>query len=151
MTYMKFLVIMATVAASLFSNASSAKSFTDVTPAVIQSFKSTYGQATEVNWSITDNFYKADFVLNGQYATVYYDCDGRFMATTRNITSLQLPITLQASLRKEYSDFWISELFELTNNEGTSYYVTLHKADTKITLKSASHSEWASFQKTSKL
>jgi hypothetical protein len=148
---MKILVIMATVAASLFTNVSSAKQLDDVTPAAIQSFKTTFGQATEVNWSISENFYKADFVLNGQYATVYYDCEGRLMATTRNITSLQLPITLQASLKKEYSEFWISELFELTNNEGTSYYVTIQKADTKITLKSASHSAWESFQKTSKL
>jgi hypothetical protein len=148
---MKILVIMATVASSLFTNVSSAKQFDDVTPAAIQSFKTTFGQATEVNWSMNNNFYKADFVLNGQHASVYYDCEGRLMGTTRNITSLQLPITLQASLRKEYQEYWISDLFELTNNEGTSYYVTVQKADTKITLKSASHSEWVSFQKTSKL
>jgi hypothetical protein len=73
------------------------------------------------------------------------------MATTRNISSLQLPVTLQAGLRKDYSEYWISNLFEMTNAEGINYYVTLQKGDTKITLKSASHTEWTAFQKTSKL
>jgi hypothetical protein len=148
---MKFLFTMLTVASSLFAVANPAAQPADIHPSIEKSFKNTFAQATEVNWSVNDNFYKADFVLNGQYATVFYDCEGTLMATTRNISSLQLPVTLQANLRKDYNEYWISNLFEMTSNEGINYYVTLQKGDTKITLKSASHSEWTTFQKTSKL
>ncbi|HZI00711.1 MAG TPA: hypothetical protein VEX63_06165 [Flavisolibacter sp.] len=148
---MKFLFTMLTVASSLFAVATPTAMPADIHPSVERSFKHTFAQATEVNWSVSDNFYKADFVLNGQYASVFYDCDGTLMATTRNISSLQLPVTLQAGLRKDYSEYWISNLFEMTNAEGINYYVTLQKGDTKITLKSASHTEWTAFQKTSKL
>ena len=68
------------------------------------------------------------------------------LALTRNISSLQLPITLQASLKKNYENFWISDLFEVANEQGTTYYVTLEDGDTKLVLKSG-HSEWSTFQK----
>ncbi|HYH14085.1 MAG TPA: hypothetical protein VD794_02630 [Flavisolibacter sp.] len=144
---MKLLIALVTAAASLFANVSSAADKIEITPAVIQSFKSTFAQASEVNWSVTDNLYKVDFALNGQYATVFYEADGNLVATTRNITSLQLPITLQASLKKDFADYWISELFEVTNAEGTSYYVTLQHGDHKLILKGSGTTMWNTFQK----
>jgi len=144
---MKFLITMLTVVSSLFANANSVDQPLSISPVVVQSFKNTFSQATEVSWSVSDNFYKADFFLNGQYASVFYNCDGRLMATTRNITSLQLPVILQAAIKKDYNDYWISNLFELTNDDGISYYITLQKGDTKLILKSASHTEWVAFRK----
>ncbi|MGZ4019990.1 MAG: hypothetical protein ACXVJ5_13140, partial [Flavisolibacter sp.] len=65
---------------------------------------------------------------------------------TRNISSLQLPITLQADLKQRYDCYWISDVLEVANEEGTSYYITLETADEKLTLKSNSDS-WSTFQK----
>jgi hypothetical protein len=59
---------------------------------------------------------------------------------------MQLPISLQTSLKKQCGDLWISDLFEVANDQGTSYYVTLENADTKIVLKS-SGSDWTTYQK----
>ena len=146
---MKLIIAILTAAASLFTNVSSAADKIEVTPAVVRSFTTTFAQASDVNWTVSNNLYKADFALNGQYASVFYEADGSLVATIRNITSLQLPITLQASLRKDYADYWISDLFELTNTEGTSYYVTLQCGDSKLILK-ASHTTWETFQKTRK-
>lgn len=147
---MKLFIALLTAAASLFANASSATDKIEIAPAAIQSFKSTFAQASEVNWSVANNLYKADFALNGQYATAFYDEEGSLIATTRNISSLQLPITLQASLKKEYGEYWISDLFELTNTDGTSYFVTLQSGDNKVILKGSAQTEWSVFQKTRK-
>ncbi len=147
---MKLLIVLLTVASSLFTNVSSATDKIEIAPAAIQSFKSTFAQASEVNWSVSNHLYKAEFTLNGQYATVFYEADGNLVATTRNVSSLQLPIMLQATLRKDYADYWISDLFELTNVEGTSYFATLQQGDTKIILKGTATSEWSTFQKTRK-
>ena len=147
---MKLLIALVTAAASLLANVSSAADKIEIAPAAIQSFKSTFAQASEVNWSVANNLYKADFALNGQYASVFYDAEGGLVATTRNISSLQLPLTLQANLKKEYADYWISDLFELTNADGISYFVTLQSGDTKLILKGSALSEWTVFQKTRK-
>lgn len=145
---MKRLVLTLTIALSLISLNSFAND-AEVNPAALQSFNSSFKKATEVNWTVSNNYYKANFALDGQYVAAYYDEEGKMIALTRNISSLQLPITLQANLKKNYEDFWISDLFEMTNDEGTSYYVTIENADSKIILKSNSQS-WERFKKQSK-
>lgn len=146
---MKSVFIVFTVVASLFFNSSFARN-NEVEPAVLQSFKATFANATEADWSITDNLHKVQFMLNGQHANAFYTSDGTLVAVTRNISFIQLPITLQAAVKKEYTTSWISGLFELSNDEGTQYYLTLENADTKVILKSASTAKWSVYQKIKK-
>jgi hypothetical protein len=145
---MKRLFITLTIALSFISFSSFAND-ADVNPAALQSFNKSFKNATEVNWTISNEYYKANFALDGQYVAAYYDAEGKMIALTRNISSLQLPIALQANLKKNYENFWISDLFEMTNEEGTSYYVTVENADTKLVLKSNSQN-WDKFRKQNK-
>jgi hypothetical protein len=141
---MKRLFVTLTVLFSFFSLSSFAGG--GVNSRVLASFNSTFKNATEVDWSVTQNIYKANFALNGQYAVAYFDEAGQLIAVTRNISSTQLPIALQANLKTRYENYWISDLFEVANEEGTNYYVTLENAGTRLVLKS-SGSDWSSFQK----
>jgi hypothetical protein len=118
-----------------------------VSSAVIASFQSSFKNASEVSWKATENYYKADFVLNSQYVSAFYDNTGSLMAVTRNINSFQLPITLQTKLKNSYSSYWISDLFELSDDNGISYYATVENGDAKITLKSNGTGEWSVYQK----
>lgn len=79
----------------------------------------------------------------------YYDHAGEFLATIRNITSSQLPIQLLADLKSDYGQYWISDLFELTADNGTHYYVKVENVDHSIVLKSIS-SKWSMFKKEKK-
>lgn len=142
---MKRIVITLTVLFSLVSFSSFANEV-KVNSKVLESFNSYFKNATEVDWTVTQNFYKADFSLNGQYVAAYYNEAGELVAITRNISSTQLPISLQTNLKKGHEDFWISDLFEVANEQGTIYYVTLENADTKLVLKS-SDSNWTTYQK----
>jgi hypothetical protein len=143
---MKPLFILMTFISSLFISKAHAG---DVSGDVLKSFQSTFAQAKEVSWTVTENLYKAEFTLNDQAVTAFYNNEGQFLGLTRNITSFQLPLMLQATIKKEYKDYWISELFELSNDNGTEYYITLENADTKITLKSSNMS-WTSYRKQNK-
>jgi len=145
---MKRLVLTLTIALSFVSLSSFAND-PDVNAAALQSFNKSFKNATEVNWTISNTFYKANFVLDGQYVAAYYDGDGKMIALTRNVSSTQLPIVLQANLKKNYENFWISDLFEVTNEEGTSYFVTIENADTTMILKSNNQC-WERFKKQSK-
>lgn len=144
---MKRLLFTMALALSMISLSSFASDDTVVSENVIRSFNSSFKSATEVNWTVSDNFYKASFTLNGQFVAAYYDANGDMIAMTRNISSTQLPIALQASLKKSYDGYWISDLFELANEEGTNYYITLENADSKLVLKSTSDAEWTNFRK----
>ena len=142
---MKRLLVTLTIALSFISLSSFANA-DDVSPKAVKSFNKSFKNATEVKWTVTDNYVKADFALNGQYVSAFYNEDGSMIALTRNLSSLQLPITLQADLKRNYDCYWISNVLEVANEEGTSYYITLETADEQLTLKSSGDS-WSTFKK----
>ena len=142
---MKRLLVILTIALSLVSLSSFANG-EDVSPRAVKSFNKSFKNATEVKWTVTDNYFKADFALNGQYVSAFYNEDGSMIALTRNLSSLQLPIALQADLKNDYDCYWISNVLEVANEEGTSYYITLETADTQLILKSSGDS-WSTFKK----
>jgi hypothetical protein len=123
----------------------------NVNAKVLDAFNSNFATAKEVTWTASRNYYKAAFVFNDQHVFAFYYADGELMGLTRYISSLDLPISLQASLKKDYSNYWISDLFEVSNSEGTSYYITLENADAKVVLKSAGSEDWKTYQKKTKV
>jgi hypothetical protein len=143
---MKRLILVLTLSLSLTSLTSFAKDI-DVNTSVLESFNSTFKNATEVSWTTVDNYYKANFYFNGQYISAFYDMEGHMVAISRNITSSQLPLGLQFSLKKDYSNLWISDLFEISGDEGTYYCITLENGDSKTVLKSNGSSTWTVFKK----
>ena len=122
----------------------------DVNLVVLKSFQKEFAGVKDVQWTSAGDNFKASFVFNNQYVFAFFTAGGELMGVTRNMTSLELPVTLQASLKKDYSEFWISNLFEISNSDGTHYYITLEKADSKVIL-SSSDAEWKVYKKASKI
>ncbi len=121
----------------------------NVNQQVLDAFKTEFSTAKEVEWSVAANYYKATFNYNGKYVFAYYNEIGELLGLTRYISPSDLPLSLQNNLKKNYENFWVSDLFEASKNESTNYYITLENADTKIILKS-SENKWESFSKIKK-
>lgn len=145
----RLFLIAALSVTTLFSLTAAATTGKD-NPAVLQSFQNNFAAAQDVQWHITEDLYKATFTYNGQVVSAFYSPSGEQLALSRNITSAQLPLALQTGLKKQYGQYWISDLFEMTDNGGLSYYVTLENGSNKIVLKSEGSFNWATFQKTKK-
>jgi hypothetical protein len=122
----------------------------DVNQDVLNAFNKEFTGAKEVIWTANTGYYHAAFVFNQQYISAFYNTDGSLIALTRNISSLELPLNLQAKLRNNYSGYWISALTEVSKEEGPSYYVTLESADSRITMKSSANKRWTIVKKTIK-
>lgn len=147
---MKSLFIALTiVASSLVANTSYAGDV-KVTPKVLKSFESTFENAKEVDWSETALLYKVRFEFSGQHVTAYYEKEGDLIALTRNVTVTQLPVTLQVNLKADYENYWITDLFEVSNDSGIEYYITLENADNKVVLKGNNITKWNVYQKGTK-
>lgn len=114
---------------------------------VMNSFKKEFVGAQEVNWENGRTYAKATFKLNDQILFAYYSQEGQLLAVTRNLVSGQLPINLLADLKKTYNGYWISDLFEISSDGATNYYVTLESADFIVVLKSAGSAGWEVFKK----
>lgn len=117
---------------------------------VINSFKKDFATAKDVKWESSREYVKATFAIDGQVMFAYYSEAGDMLAMTRNILSSQLPIILLNDLRKSYSNYWITDLFEMAAGNETAYYVTLESTDNIIVLKSSDSSNWEQFKKEKK-
>ena len=144
---MKKLIITLAVALSTLSSFAGEG---NVSSRVLDAFNAQFNTAKEVTWSTGANFYKASFVFNNQHVYAFYNLDGELLGLTRYISSLNLPVSLQADLKKDYSEYWIADLFEVSNSEGTYYYITVENADSSLVLKSDSNNDWKVYQKLTK-
>src|SRR5882724_1820910 len=118
---------------------------------VLDAFNNEFASAQQVEWSTGDNYYKAAFIYNNKHVFAFYNTDGELIGLTRYMSSMDLPMNLQLSLKKSYTDYWISDLFEVAKNDSTTYYITLENAESKIVLKSAGGNSWETYQKTKKI
>jgi len=122
----------------------------NVNAKALSTFSQKFSDAKDVTWFKAENYYKATFKMNEQVFTAFITDNGEWMGVSRNLVYYQLPINLQSDLKKDYSQYWISELFEFATEEETIYYVTVENGDQKVTLKTSGSSEWTVFKKTKK-
>lgn len=145
---MKFLFVLFAACSTFLSSAKSNPS--DISPIVLESFQNTFNNAREVGWSVTSQFVKASFTFDGQHLNAFYNTSGELLALTRNIAVDALPVMLQGKLKKNMGNSWISGLFEVSNDEGTSYFITLEDADNVVVLQSHNNTEWTTYKKSRK-
>jgi hypothetical protein len=145
----KIILSIATVLMMSFS-ASASGNDNAVSQQARNAFKKDFASASNISFEQKDSYVKATFSLNGQILYAYYSNDGDLQGVVRNIVSDQLPISLLTDLKKDYDGFWITDLFEISSNDQTTYYVTLENSDKKIVLKSSGTNYWDVFSKEKK-
>ena len=135
----------------VFTTAISFANDVNVNARVLQSFNEEFSSATEVSWTVGENYVKAEFVFNTQHITAFYTPDGDLLGLARYISSVSLPVALQNTLKRDFSGYWISDLFEVTRNSGTSYYVTIENADVKMVLQAQPNEDWSLYKRSRKI
>lgn len=142
------------LALGLILTMTAASAFADevkISSRVLESFKKEFSTAQDVSWIAGSNFYRAAFKINEQNIFAYYSLDGELISMARYMSSLQLPINLLTGLKNDYSQYWISDLFEVNNSEGTRYYITLENADATLMLVSNNGGDWKQQNKKRKI
>jgi hypothetical protein len=112
-------------------------------------FHKDFRQAELLDTKTNPDYTRFTFKMSGIVLTAFYSNKGELLAVTHNITSTQLPLTLLMKVKRNYSNFWISDLFELNSNGESTYYITLENADKTITLRS-SDNDWNVFSRSTK-
>ncbi len=123
---------------------------TDKTDVIKASFKKDFQKAELMGIEASDTYNKLTFKMNDMVLYAFYSDNGELLAVTRNIKSSQLPIQLLLDLKRNYANYWITDLFEFNGNETNSYYVTLENADSSITLRANSSDNWQLYSRKNK-
>jgi len=122
----------------------------EVTGEVKASFAKEFKNAKVINWDVTQKFTKVTFKLGDQVMFAFFSVNGQLLAVTRNILANQLPIHLLMDMKKNYSSYWVTDLFEISGDDEKCYYLTLENAETKVVLRSIGTDQWEVFQKENK-
>jgi hypothetical protein len=102
-----------------------------VTSKVLSAFNASFDNAENVKWAYVKDMYQAQFTMDNEQYSAYFDIDGSLVVVARFITEAQLPQSLKRSLKEEAADQLISYMFELTDSDGVHYYATLEKEGKK--------------------
>jgi hypothetical protein len=114
----------------------------DIDKQVLRSFEKEFKGAIDVQWRSYDDYARVDFTFNNVPLIACYDFNGKRLALVRNMLFSSLPLALQFDLGKKYKNYWVSQLYELVNSDGTQYRLTLESADQTIHLRSNGNDDW---------
>jgi hypothetical protein len=64
-------------------------------------------------------------------------------AVVQNILSDRLPVRLLSPIKKNYKNYWITDLNKTTSNGKTSYCITMENPDKKITMSATASKNWS--------
>ena len=146
----KIIVIMSVMLTAGLSHAYADKG-KDVNQDATASFSRDFVSAKNISWQQEKQYAKVTFTLNDRVMFAYYsNQNGELIAVVRNILSDQLPIGLMTGLKRNYSEFWISNLFEMAYDGQTGYYTTLENENEIVVLKSNGFNDWFVFKKEKK-
>jgi hypothetical protein len=139
----KRLVILATAFALSLSAAFAQDINVKPVPAsVVKELHKEFKNASNVQWKITNNFYKASFGFDDYLLEAFYSYEGKFIGVSRNISVEQLPMSLVWEAKEKASTFTVANLFELlTTDRGTEYFIT-YKNDKETKTYKSSGEDW---------
>jgi hypothetical protein len=109
---------------------------------IVASFYKDFFNAKEVSWQQQDGYRVASFNLNGNTLMAYYDNRFGLVAVVHHMLTDNLPIYLLMDLKKSYSDYWVSDLYEEATSRESHYRVTLENANQIIVMNSFNGRDW---------
>lgn len=129
-------------ALTLFSSFSYAGNIHASKPRFKTSFQHDFKHASLIGTEVHDNIIRVTFSMDNTIRWAYYSVDGRLLGVVHNILSTQLPDDLQGEIKEQYGNYWITELFQVSKDGDSCYYVSLQNADETVNLRSTPDQGW---------
>ena len=112
------------------------------TDRAIAAFMKDFHKASDVIWSSNSNYIMAAFEMDNQTQYAYYDFQGNLVGVVHHILTSSLPADLSSDIKKNYSNYWVSELFQVSSEQGDAYYIQLKNGDETIVLSTEGTGSW---------
>lgn len=132
----------------LISNAAFSQKVAEAkVPAEVKTaFKAKFPTATKVGYEMEKNNYEISFMKDGTECSANFDKTGKWLETEIELTNAQIPVTVKATLDKEFAGYKINEsviletpgaakLYEFEVSKGSSKFEVQIAADGKLVKK----------------
>ena len=98
-------------------------------------FDAKFNGASNIEWTLREDYTKASFILADQQVEAFFSTEGELIATSRKVEFSKLPLNAIQSIQKKYAAYTVSETIEMDQDGEKSYYVSLQKNDRKQILQ----------------
>src|SRR4051794_17268265 len=102
-------LLLAIVIVATFVTSAFATEVTKVSYRTQRSFETEFDGASDVSWSSTANYVKANFVYEDKRMEAFYNSDGEKIGTTKAIAPDLLPVKAKRAFAKKYSGYEVKE------------------------------------------
>lgn len=112
---------------------------TDVPSVVLNTFKSNFPKAANVEWEKAEALYQAEFHYENKAHAVQLTSDGRLTMQKKEIDAASLPANVQTLLKQKFEGYTADDIEQLQNDGATYYQIELEstgKPDKKLVLSS---------------
>jgi hypothetical protein len=140
---MKKIILSMAIALAVFSTAFAKPD--SINDRAVAAFQKDFHKASQVEWTSTSNYVMASFLMDNETQFAYYDFQGNLIGVVHHILTSSLPADLSKDIKKHYSNYWVSELFQITTDQGVFYYIRLKNADETIALTTEGGNGWQRF------
>ncbi len=135
-------MIAAFVSAQLF-----AADVAKVSYRVLASFESQFADATDVSWTVTDQYSKAKFTIEGEKVEAFFNSSGDIIGTSRKTDLKRLPLNAIQKIKKNYGKYKVTETIEFEFNGDRKYFVSVENDTDRKILEVSLYGEVSIFDK----
>ena len=91
--------------------------------------KNTFANAQFISWKTTDKYVEASFSQNGELVSAFYNLEGDFIGTKKNVAQETLPMKVKGALQNMYGNYTVTELAEFVDADNDwNYFAAVHNA-----------------------
>ena len=109
----------------------------EINPKVTAAFQKEFAGVGDVNWSVSENIVRANFLYNNVRTEAYYNQDAELVGTARNVLFNQLPLAVIKEINQRFGSAPVYEIVEYTCNGETIYSMTAELASKKLKIKAS--------------
>lgn len=140
-------IFLTTLIAAMIGSQVFAADVTKVSVKTLASFKAQFTDATDVNWTVTDEYTKAKFIFEGEQVEAFFNESGDVIGTSRKTELKRLPLNAIQKIRKSYGKYNVTETIEFEFNGDRKYYVSLENDTDRKILEVSLYGDVSIFEK----
>ncbi|MEN9298799.1 MAG: hypothetical protein RLZZ429_1112 [Bacteroidota bacterium] len=140
-------IFLTTLIAAMIGSQVFASDVTKVSYRVLAAFESQFADASDVNWTVTEEYIKARFIIEGEQVEAFFNASGDVIGTSRKTDLKRLPLNAIQKIRKNYSKYKVTETIEFEFNGERKYFVSVENDTDRKILEVSLYGEVSIFDK----
>lgn len=117
--------ILATLITVTIGSSALAADVSKVNFRVLNAFEAQFAGATDADWTVTNDYTKVKFTLEGEKVEAFFSSNGDVIGTSRKTEFRRLPLSAIQKIKKAYANYQVTETIEFELQGDRKYYVSI--------------------------